>query len=354
MSLFKRKDSPYWWVKLTPRSGPPVQRSTGTSDKVAAREYHDKLKASLWEQERLGVKPKRSWREAVVRWLAETSGKATHDRDKQKLAWLHPFLGALTLDEITLDVLDRIKAAKLAEASKATVNRYLALIRSILRRARDEWEWVEKVPKVKLFKETAGRERALTHDEAQRLLDELPEHQRNVVLFALMTGLRQSNVLHLEWSQVDMNLRHAWIRAVQSKNRRAISVPLNETAMAVLKAQQGKHPVRVFTLRGRPLVQAHNYAWRHALLRAGITDFRWHDLRHTWATWQRQAGTPTHELQRLGGWLTSSMVERYAHLAPDYLAASARRLDGLLPSYDPATSAGNQQPPDSVDACKPA
>ena len=112
---------------------------------------------------------------------------------------------------------------------------------------------------------------------------------------------------------------------------------LNDTAMAVLKAQEGKHPVRVFTYRGKPLVNAYNFAWRHALKLAGIIDFRWHDLRHTWATWQRQAGTPTHELQRLGGWLTSSMVERYAHLAPDHLAASAARLDGVLSGYVPAT-----------------
>ena len=109
MSLFKRKDSPYWWVKITPRSGPPIQRSTGTADKVGAQEYHDKLKASLWEQERLGIKPKRSWREAVVRWLEETSEKATHQEDKRKLLWLHVHLGDLNLDEITLDVIDRIK-----------------------------------------------------------------------------------------------------------------------------------------------------------------------------------------------------------------------------------------------------
>lgn len=67
------------------------------------------------------------------------------------------------------------------------------------------------------------------------------------------------------------------------------------------------------------------------------TDFRWHDLRHTWATWQRQAGTPTHELQRLGGWRTGAMVERYAHLAPEHLAVAASRLDSLLAGYDLAT-----------------
>jgi integrase len=153
----------------------------------------------------------------------------------------------------------------------------------------------------------------------------------------LATGLRQGNILHLEWSQVDMLRRHAWIRAGQSKSRRPITVPLNDTAMKVLTAQAGKHPERVFTFHGKPLQKAHNMAWTDDLQRAGVSDFRWHDLRHTWATWQRRAGTPTHELQRLGGWLTSIMVERYAHLAPDHLAGAAGRIDGVFAGYELAT-----------------
>ena len=350
MSLFKRKDSPNWWVKLTPRNGRPIQQSTGTPDKVKAEEYHDKLKASLWDQERLGIKPSRSWREAVVRWLEETSEKATHKEDKKKLIWLHSFVGDRALDQITSDVIDQIRSAKLKEASKGTVNRYLALVRAILIRARDEWEWVDKVPKVRLFKETSSRERSLTVEQAKHLLDELPEHQREVVLFALATGLRQRNVLRLEWGQVNLELRHAWIQGWQSKNRRPIAVPLNDTAIAVLERQKGKHLTRVFTFNGKPLNSANTRVWTSALTRAGIEDFRWHDLRHTWATWQRQAGTPTHELQRLGGWRTGAMVERYAHLAPESLAVAASRLDAVFGSYDSATEATKEKRPPSLRA----
>ncbi|TLS18453.1 MAG: site-specific integrase [Betaproteobacteria bacterium] len=338
MSLFKRKDSSFWWVKII-IDGRKVQRSSGTEDKALAQEFHDRLKAQMWEQNRLGLKPRRSWKDAVVRWLSETSEKATHDEDRRKLLWLHTFLGEMMLDEITLDVIDGVRAAKLKEASKATTNRYLALVRSILIRARDEWEWIDKAPKVRLFKESASRERSLTREQAGRLLAELPEHQRDVVLFALATGLRQSNVLRLEWSQINLEQRHAWIHGAQSKNRRPIAIPLNETAYAVLQRQKGRHPERVFTFKGKPLNSANTRAWKQALLRAGITDFRWHDLRHTWATWQRQAGTPTHELQRLGGWRTGVMVERYAHLAPDHLALAASRLDSVLAGYDSATAA---------------
>ena len=71
-------------------------------------------------------------------------------------------------------------------------------------------------------------------------------------------------------------------------------------------------------------------AWHKALDRAGIEDFRWHDLRHTFATWHREAGTPTNELQRLGGWKTQSMVERYAHVAPEGLQVAASRLDAWM------------------------
>ena len=350
MSLFKRKDSPNWWVKLTPRSGPPIQRSTGTPDKVKATEYHDKLKASLWDQERLGIKPCRSWREAVVRWLEETSEKATHKEDKKKLVWLHAFLGDRSLDQITSDVIDQIRSAKLKEASKGTTNRYLALVRAILIRARDEWEWIDKAPKIRLFKETNSRERSLTQEQAKRLLGELPEHLHELVLFSLATGLRQSNVLMLEWGQVNLELRHAWVQGTQSKNRRPISVPLNDVALAVLTRQVGKHPQRVFTYRGKPTHSANTKAWTAALKRAGIEDFRWHDLRHTWATWQRQAGTPTHELQRLGGWRTGAMVERYAHLAPESLAVAASRLDSVLAGYDLATLDTKEKLPSSLES----
>jgi integrase len=104
-----------------------------------------------------------------------------------------------------------------------------------------------------------------------------------------------------------------------------------------LLRQVGRHPLRVFTYLGKPISTATTRAWRGALTRAGIEDFRWHDLRHTWATWHRQADTPTHELQRLGGWRNASMVKRYAHLASDHFAESAARLGGEVSGYDLAT-----------------
>lgn len=338
MSLYKRKDSSVYWVKLH-HSGQVIQKSTGTSDKLKAKEYHDTLKASLWEQERLGVRPCYSWQQAAGRWLDETSHKATHHQDIAKLKWLHSILGDLMLNEITLDVIARLKESRLKDVGKSTTNRYLAVVRAILKRAVDEWDWLDKAPKIKLFKESEGRIRFITPEQVQTLLGELPAHQRDMVIFALRTGLRQSNVFKLEWPQVNLEQAHMWVNASQSKNRKPISVPLNDEALAVLLRQVGKHPVRVFTYAGKPIANANTRAWRNALKRAGIEDFRWHDLRHTWASWHRMQGTPTHELQQLGGWKTGAMVERYAHLAPDHLANAAARLNSIVISYDLATVA---------------
>jgi integrase len=93
-----------------------------------------------------------------------------------------------------------------------------------------------KIPKIKLLPEPKRRIRWITQEEAQRLIDELPEHLAEMVRFTLATGLRQANVTHLEWSQVDLERRVAWIHADQAKARKAISVPLNAEAVLVLNA----------------------------------------------------------------------------------------------------------------------
>ena len=118
----------------------------------------------------------------------------------------------------------------------------------------------------------------------------------------------------------------AWIHADQAKARKAIGIPLNAEAILVLRRQVRKHPRFVFTHRGKPVRNVNTKAWKAALGRAGITDFRWHDLRHTWASWHVQVDTPLNALQELGGWESADMVRRYAHLAPEHLAEFAERL----------------------------
>lgn len=326
MSLFKRGDSPYWWVKFS-LNGRRVQQSTGTSERAQAQEFHDKLKAALWEQHRLGVKPRRSWKEAVVRYIAETKHKRSHDKDLAHLRWLDRHFGSLSLNEITRDRVDEVKQIRLSESvSNASVNRILAVTRAVLRKAAYEWEWIDRAPKVRLLPEPQLRVRFLTMKQAKTLLKFLPEHLAAMAEFSMLTGLRQGNVRDLGWPQVDLKGRKLWIHADQAKGGQAIPVPLPSRAVRLLKAQKGKHPERVFTFRGAPVEQVGTKAWRRALRRAGITDFRWHDLRHTWASWHAQRGTPQSVLQELGGWRSASMVRRYAHFSPEHLRQYADSL----------------------------
>lgn len=205
------------------------------------------MKAERWEQQKLGAKPRRTWEEVVLKLLQETEHKRPHERDKAIFRWLDAYL-----DEIDRALIDDIKAARARVAATSTANRYLALIRSVLRKACHEWEWVDRVPKVSLYREKDGRVRALSREEFGKLLQQLPKHLADMALFSVATGLRQGNVRLLEWQQVDLERRHAWITPDKHKNGRAHAVPLNEVAVEVLKRQLGRHDTYVFTYQGHP------------------------------------------------------------------------------------------------------
>lgn len=321
-----------WWITYTTPSGRRIRCSARTEDKKAAQELYDKLKAESWRIEQLGEKPKRSWDEAALKWLQETSHKKTHLKDVAHIAWLQQHFRGKLLTGITKDLISEVAEIKRKEASTSTANRYLALIRAILRRAAHEWEWIDKAPYIRAYPENKRRIRWLKPEQVQTLLDELPEHLADLVVFSLATGLRQANVQKLEWSQVDMPRKVAWIYGDQAKAGRDIHVSLNATAVQVLERQMGKHPQYVFTYMGRPVGQICTKAWYKALKRAGIEDFRWHDLRHTWASWLAQGGVPLNVLQEMGAWQSTEMVRRYAHLAPEKFGSYAMIVDTMLNS----------------------
>ncbi len=124
-------------------------------------------------------------------------------------------------------------------------------------------------------------------------------------------------------SIVNFNIPEVTELILLVKARKAIPVPLNSEALNVLLRRKDIHHDNVFTFRGKPVDQVNTKAWKKALARAGIENFRWHDLRHTWASWHVQNGTPLVVLQELGGWESVEMVRRYAHLNADHLSKYA-------------------------------
>lgn len=327
MALYKRNST--WWISFT-HQGKRIQRSTGTADKVSAQEYHDRIKAALWSVTKLENKPIYDWRDAVCRWLRENGSKRSLETDKIHLRWLDPYLSNYQLHEISHELLEEIALKKELEGvTLTTVNRVMEIVRALLTKAYKEWGWIEKIPVIRMRQIENSRIRWLRVDEANRLLKELPPHLKDMAAFTLATGLRASNVTGLEWKDVDMIRRHAWVHPDQAKTKKAISVPLNDNAVEVLQSRYGTHPKFVFTYQGKQIGKCTNHAWRKALKRAEIENFRWHDLRHTWASWHVQNGTSLQELQQLGGWSSFEMVLRYAHLSGDLLRNAANRINSL-------------------------
>lgn len=143
--------------------------------------------------------------------------------------------------------------------SAGTVRRVIGVLKAVLNAA-VEWEWLDRAPVTKLAKTVQKRIRWLTPAQAERLLAELPEHLSDMARFSLETGLRRSNVTGLQWSQVDIVRRIAWIQPDQAKAKKAITVPLSETAIAILLRQRAKKRApefvdSVFVYKGRRCIR---------------------------------------------------------------------------------------------------
>jgi integrase len=325
MSIFKR--GAVWWLRFTDPNGREIRESAQTTERRQAQELHDQRKAALWRQCRLGESPRHTWPEAVVRWMEEHPDRKSVRNVLNALRQADPVLGARTLDAITRDDLAIFIRQRRAEGIKnSTINANLASIVAILHAA-VRWGWIDRALTVPRLTIPERRVRWLTREEADRLLRELPPRLAAMARFSLATGLREQNVCRLEWSQIDLDRRQGWFYGDQMKAGKALAIPLNGEAVCVLREQQGQHSRWVFpTIHGTPARNANTVTWRKALQRAGIERFRWHDLRHTWASWHVQAGTPLPVLKELGGWASLDMVLRYAHLGTQHLAEHAERI----------------------------
>jgi integrase len=344
MPIRKREGSDAWYIDIRTPGGRRIRCSTGTGDRKEAQEYHDKLKYDLWRASRLGEKPVRTFDEAALRFLQESVGKADYGNRVLHVRHFREHFAGRKLDTLTRDeIIGALPTVNRhtrepRPLSKATRNLYLCTIRVLLNTALNEWEWIERVPRLPAIPGSTKRVRWITREEAQRLLAAIgTDWMRDMTIFGFATGLRQANILGLEWSQVDLINRRAWIHPDQAKARKPIGVPLNAEAVEVIRRNLGKHNVYVFARKGKPVRSWDIRQWNAAVGRAGLAHFRFHDVRHTWASWHVQGGTPLNRLMELGGWSKYENVLRYAHLAPDHLAQHAKAVtiwtpDGTEPA----------------------
>ncbi|EIF28968.1 site-specific recombinase XerD [Burkholderia sp. Ch1-1] len=332
MPIRKDKKSGIWHLDIRTPGGQRIRRSTETSDRKAAQEYHDRLKADLWRQDKLGETPDRTFEEAAVRFLHECEGQRDYSTKLRHVEyWRAKFAGRPVRSLTADDIIDALPAQNLRGKARqpltgSTRNRYISTIKRMLNLCA-EWEWIDRVPKLPRYHEPDVRVRWEPPEVITALIQALQlPWMRDAAIVAVATGMREGELFGLTRSQVDLAQHNAWITHESAKSKRARSVPLNDDAISVFARRMKTAKSLMFT-RGEGLEkriqQIDTRDFERACEIVGIEDFHWHDLRHTWASWHVQRGTPLMVLKELGGWETIEMVQKYAHLAPSHLADHA-------------------------------
>lgn len=308
-----------YWIDIQ-INGQRLRKSLDTDDKKLAEEAYARELADFYRTRKFKERPKKTFAQACERWLQERAHKRSISDDRAKIEALAPKLGGKQLAELDRDTIEGVLPT---DVKPATRNRYRALIRAILRAAEREWEWLDRAPALRIEAEPRKRVAFLSREQADALIQNLPEKWRTSVRFAILTGLRKSNIYTLTWEQVNLQAGMVIVEAEDAKAGERILVPLSSSARALLEGLPGPREGRVWG----DLPELCTNTWKSATRKAGVPWCRFHDLRHTWASWHAMAGTPLSVLQELGGWHSAAMVQKYAHLSPEHLAAAAERVN---------------------------
>ena len=337
MGLYKR--GTLWWMRFSIQ-GKQIRRSTGTSDRKLADKVFKKVMGEIAEGdwfERLPGEEK-TLSELFGKYLEEhskpnKSGKS-YVRDKAIAERMVKKFGDVTVAEVSAEAIFDYKRKRREEnVAPATLNKELSFLRHALELA-VVWEWLVINPAVRIPREKVKNrmERWLTEEEEEKLLNACPEWLRDMVIFSLNTGFRQNEMLSLTWSQVDLSRKT--ILFWDQKNGGRDTVPINPAAEEILKKHWKVRSLssdHVFlTSNGTPFI-ARNLirSFSIALEKAGIEKFRWHDLRHTFATRLIHEGVDLYKVQRLGRWRSVSMVMRYAHHSVESLRTGMEAVSRL-------------------------
>ncbi len=327
-ATFERLTDARAWAKLT-ESNMKAGRHFGASKRHTFADLADEYAPHAKDPERLAY-----WRGVFGSDLlsAVTPERIAKARDKLLAEETSRFATPATGDE-ALDA----KRQK-AKRSGPTVNRYVAALSVCLAHGVKELRWIERNPceLVKKPKESRGRVRFLSDDERTKLLDACRPHADLylALVLALTTGARQSEVMSLRWGQIDFTRQVITLHDTKNGERRAL--PLVGEAFTLLQARAKVRTLkddRIFPPTERAKKATHidlRTPWEDALKIAGITDFHWHDLRHTAASYLAMSGVSLVEIAKVLGHRTLAMVARYSHLSDGHIVATGEKLAARL------------------------
>ena len=250
--------------------------------------------------------------------------KRSWKRDEYSLKPLCAFFKNKNLSDITQYSVEQYQEMRRKKVSSATVNRELACLKTLFQKA-IEWKKAEGNPakKVRRYKEME-RERILTPEEAQRLLDVAAPHLETVLTIALNTGMRRSEILGLRWKSVIFAKRYIHIE--NSKNGKSRNIPMNPIVFNALKGMDKTREFVFYNHKTKGPIKSVKTAFIAAYKKVGIKNLRFHDLRHTAATRMIESGIDLATVSKILGHSSIQMTMRYAHPTPENMQRAVDKL----------------------------
>lgn len=336
-----------WHIDKTIR-GHRFCESTGENSLEKAEDYlarriEETRKALIY-----GERPKRSFRQAATKYLNENQHKKRIRDEALHLRQLNPFIGALELRSVHIGTLQPfIEMRRKAGIKTKSINLALGVVRHILNIAASEWRddtgltWLEHPPKIKLLKVTDARKPyPLSWDEQTRLFKELPDHLARMALFKVNTGCREQEVCSLRWEWEikvpELDTSVFLIPEERVKNGEERLVVINKVAKSIVENVRAQNRKYVFTYCGRRLGKMNNSGWRRARDKAGLSQVRVHDLKHTFGRRLRAAGVSFEDRQDLLGHRSGRITSHYSAAELSNLIEAANKVAGQGSRKSPA------------------
>ena len=389
MGLYRRRESKIWWMSFTVGNRRYCQ-STGTDNRELAQKIYAILKGKIaldqWHPEAI----KEEKREYT---FAELFQKYKEWAEGRQRSWkasrgymagqLNRHFGKYLLNTFNAGLIEQYQSAGLKRGLKpGGVNRLVGLLKSMFTKASD-WEMIsedvlKRVRKVKAIKGEQKRLRYLTIEECRALIDACDPHLKPIVITALNTGMRRQEILSLEWDK-HVDLKHGFVLLEKTKTGERREIPINRTLRATLQSipRRLDNPyVFLNSTTGKPygeVKRSFSSALRktevercakcdyqrasnknqknitpcpqcssEVVVVKGIHDFRFHDLRHTFASHLVMSGVDITTVSKLLGHKSLTMTLRYSHLAPNHLSNAMviydRIFNGPSPVKEPSAT----------------
>lgn len=338
------RGSTYWICYQRPNG--KTERESSKSDKLSDA-------VGLLEERRYEVKkgllpdrgkklPRYTFNDLALEYSTWMNKQKSNQQKTSVLSQLIEKFGNYPIDLFNTMLVEQFQTERLNKGNKpATTNRLIATLKHMFTKAVD-WEMVEesvlkKVRKVKMLKENNQRMRYLTPEECQSLIGACEDHLKPIVITALNTGMRRGEIMNLVWEDID--LRNGFIFVRNTKNGERRDIPINQqlrTTLEELYRGSKDRPRKIhipyvfyYHVTSNPIISVKR-SFSTALRKVGIKDFRFHDLRHTFASQLVMAGADLAAVRELLGHKTLTMTLRYSHLAPNHKVQTVNLLDKAL------------------------